>query len=224
MRSLPKPKDNSQLEIQPIVLTPHKLEFVNLDKRCQQAIKKIAESLGIPAEIVGVPGNTRPILIAAFFLLASPAAAQHLVMNPYTGKVHVSCTPSRQVVLNTPAAKNDTPQTAELKKLYSQIVNNDVLLRQALKHEIPEYRFTAVYAIAIKKLPKHEELIELLADRHPSVSLAARQALVILTQKYGKREDFGPIARSNAEQVAEAQSEWRKWFDARREHLTRASK
>ena len=153
-------------------------------------------------------------IVGAVLLLPCGASAQHhahLVMNPTTGKVHVrvNCTPGRQIIFNTPVAKTDTPQTAELKRLYSQIVNNDVLLRQALKHSIPEYRFTAVYAIAIKKLPKHEELIELLADPHPSVSLAARQALVILTVKYGKREDFGPLARASSEDVREAQAEWR---------------
>lgn len=162
--------------------------------------------------------------ILAALLLPSAAIAQHhahLVIDPHTGKIRVriNCTPSREVIMAGPPKATDTPQTAELKRVYAQIVNNDVLLRQALKHSIPEYRFTAIYAIAIKKLPKYEELIELLADRHPSVSLAARQALVVLTVKYGKRDDFGPLARATSEQVTESQAEWRRWFEARRDNI-----
>lgn len=136
---------------------------------------------------------------------STSATAQTSLGDPYGNKFDVHCSPTRQMVVTK-------HPTAELVRLYKQIAKNDVLLGQALKHPEPEYRFTGVYAIAVRKAPRQDDLIRMLDDKHPSVRLAARQALVILTTKYGKREDFGPLAGANAEQITESQETWRAWF------------
>lgn len=124
----------------------------------------------------------------------------------------INCAPSRIETTKIPAK---TP--AELNDLLRQIKENPFLLKQALKHPAMEYRVVGIYAIAINKMPRQYDLIELLKDRDPQVQWAARQALIGLTIKYGKKEDFGPLHGATKEQVGESIQEWTNWWDQRKE-------
>lgn len=157
----------------------------------------------------------KTLVTLVFVLLTANANGQCYVRN---GQVicNISCSPSRGEI-----AVSTKKSTAELQNLLKQVSNNDILLKQALSHPSPEYRFVGVYAIAVKKLEKYEELMKLLEDTEPNVSLAARQALVLLTIKYGKREDFGPLPGATRQQITESIAEWKNWWTARRENLTK---
>lgn len=117
---------------------------------------------------------------------------------------------------------NTKKPISELNDLFRQVSNNSVLLDQALKHPSAEYRYVGIYTIALKKMPRYEQLIDILVDDdNAHVRLAARQALVILSKQYGKQEDFGPLPGATTRQIADAANMWRDWFVARKEHIVK---
>jgi hypothetical protein len=82
-------------------------------------------------------------------------------------------------------------------------------VRQSLKDASAEVRQAAVRVIAAKMPKVGREVIDLLDDDAPLVRAAARQALVLLSHG----EDFGPDSDAGKADRAEAQKQWRTWWD-----------
>lgn len=81
-------------------------------------------------------------------------------------------------------------------------------LKELLGHESPEIRAATARAVGSKKLRLGAELIDLLEDKEPGVRESAHRALVQLSG--GK--DFGPKAKADAQEQANAVAKWRDWW------------
>ncbi len=81
-------------------------------------------------------------------------------------------------------------------------------LRLRLVDERPMVRWVTVQVIALRRLPLEVDLIDLLSDKSPEVSQAARQGLVRLSRGC----DFGPSPQATAAQRTQALAAWRRWL------------
>lgn len=84
------------------------------------------------------------------------------------------------------------------------------VLKQALKHQNPMYRYAGALAIGNRKLAMQEELIGLLQDEDVYVQQMARQSLV----KMSKGQDFGPLPGCACSDEEGAIQQWRDWWRA----------
>lgn len=117
------------------------------------------------------------------------------------------CSLSRAKVMQKDPPKDLTPT-------YKQIKDNPFLLQQAMKHPDPDIRYTAIYAIAVRKTrPDLPLLIPMTKDASPKVRLASRQALVIVSKSIGQKADFGPLDEASPNQIQESYSAWQTWLD-----------
>jgi hypothetical protein len=87
----------------------------------------------------------------------------------------------------------------------------DEVIKAILKDELVQVRTAAIRVIAAKKPRLGVELIDLLDDDKDEVRTAAHEALV----KLSRGQDFGPLADAGKERIAEAQTNWRSWWDRR---------
>lgn len=81
-------------------------------------------------------------------------------------------------------------------------------LLEKLKDADPLVRWTAVSAVASKRIRVEEQLITLLADPVPEVADAAHRALIRLA----RGTDFGPQAPNSAAKTQLAMQRWREWL------------
>jgi hypothetical protein len=86
---------------------------------------------------------------------------------------------------------------------------SEEVVKEKLKDGLVEIRMAAIRVIASKKPRLRVELIDLLSDDKDEVRAAAREALV----KLSRGQDFGPAADADKEKIAEAQANWRNWWD-----------
>lgn len=83
---------------------------------------------------------------------------------------------------------------------------NPFLVRQALQHPDPVYRFAAARTIGNRRLPGFDhDLVDLLSDLDEYVVQAARQSLMRL---HGK--DFGPLPCVGGDALRTSIAEWQK--------------
>jgi hypothetical protein len=86
------------------------------------------------------------------------------------------------------------------------------VVREALKAFQPSVRAAAAEVAAKRRLPVEAELIDLLKDKEGGIDQFARKALVRLS----KGPDFGPEPDASAEQRADAQRQWKDWWQKQR--------
>ncbi len=86
---------------------------------------------------------------------------------------------------------------------------SEAAVKEKLHHELVELRKAATRVIAAKMPRLGGELIDLLGDDKEEVRAAAHEALV----KLSRGQDFGPAANADKEQIAEAQTKWRSWWE-----------
>jgi hypothetical protein len=82
------------------------------------------------------------------------------------------------------------------------------VIKEKLKEQQPLTRWAAAMVAGRSWLHLETELIDRLADPSPQVREAAREALVRLS----RGNDFGPLPKATAQQIAQAVQAWRQWL------------
>jgi hypothetical protein len=85
----------------------------------------------------------------------------------------------------------------------------DTEIREYLKSDDPSERWTAAAVVRQRRLPYHEELIELLADPDVTIRWEARQTLVQLAGGV----DYGPDEDAGQREVQRAVEQWTDWLE-----------
>jgi HEAT repeat protein len=96
------------------------------------------------------------------------------------------------------------------KQIHADLANEEgVIVLNSLQDRDPMKRWLAVLVAGKQRMPAEDYLIDLLADPHPAVRLAAHQALM----RIGRSTDLGPAANASTKQVQQAQTLWRNWLN-----------
>jgi hypothetical protein len=82
------------------------------------------------------------------------------------------------------------------------------VVAQKLKDKQPVTRWVAALIAARKRLHLEAQLIQLVADPDSLVRQGAREALIRLS----RGNDFGPLPKATAQQIAQLAQAWRQWL------------
>jgi hypothetical protein len=106
-------------------------------------------------------------------------------------------------------AREQARQNEMLTRMLGDLLREDAqVIAAKLKDEQPLTRWAAAMVAGRKRLHLEAELIDLLGDRYPQVRQAAREALARLS----RGNDFGPLPKATAQQIAQSVQAWRQWL------------
>jgi hypothetical protein len=105
--------------------------------------------------------------------------------------------------------REQAKQAEILTKKVRELLKEDAqVIAEKLKDQQPMVRWLAALVAGRKRLHLEAELIDRLSDSYPQVREAAREALIRLS----RGNDFGPLPKATAQQIAQSVQAWQQWL------------